>query len=98
MPKKGETDAKTKLRAKLEAKRIARSGLDNAYERLDEWNKLRKRLRKEKKDVSGLDIKIDTLEDLLDRIEENAATMQYGCPVNGGVGFGSGGGSGNDAG
>jgi hypothetical protein len=93
-----ETDNKSKLKAKLEAMRIARGGLENAYKKLSEWNKLRKRLRKQKKNVDQLDIKIEVLRDYLDRIEENAANMQHSGPVDGAVGLGSGGGSGCDQG
>lgn len=96
MPK--EVDAKTKLRAKLEAMRIARTGIDNACDKLDEWKKIRRRLKKEGKDVRNLGIKIDVLEAEIDRIEYNAANQELSGCVDGGVGYGSGGGSGNDAG
>ena len=91
-------DTRLKLRATLEAKRIARSGLDNAYDKLDEWKKLRKRLRKQKKDLSNLNIKIDVMVEEIAKIEFNSANMQYGDVVDGGNGFGCGGGSGTDAG
>lgn len=97
MPKKAEVNTRIKLKAKLEAKRIARMGLDKAYDNLDEFKKLRKRLTKENKDVSGLDIKIDTLEEELLRLEEVADNMECGGDLQGGTGFGSGGGSGTDA-
>lgn len=96
MPK--NADLKQKLRATLEAKRIARTGLDSAYERLEEFNTQRERLIKEKKNVTHLDILIGVLREELDKIEEASANMQHGCNIDGGVGFGSGGGSGTDAG
>ena len=98
MPKHVESDTRTRLRAKLEAKRIARAGLNNAYEKLDEWKTLRQKFRKQDKDTTGLDSKIETLEEELDRIAEVTANMQYGAPVDGAVGFGCGGGSGCDQG
>lgn len=97
MPKKAEVDTRTKLKAKLEAKRIARMGLDKAYDNFDELKKTRKRLKKENKDVSVLEIKIDTLKEELTRLEEAADNMQCGGDIQGGIGFGSGGGCGTDA-
>ena len=72
-------------------------GIDKAYENLDELKKVRKRLKIENKDVSGLDIKIDTLEEELLRLEEAGDNMQCGGDIQGGIGFGSGGGCGTDA-
>jgi len=81
-----------KLRANIEAKKIARSGLDNAYDQLEVWKKLLKRLRKQKKDVSGLEIKIAVLAEEIAKIEFNSDNMQYGDVCDGGNGFGSSGG------
>lgn len=84
-----ELELKVKLRATLEVKRISRSGLNNAYEKVDEWKDLRKRLRKEKKDLTNLDFKIDLLEQEIEKIEENSVNMNFGGVVEGGNGFGS---------
>lgn len=84
-----ELEPRAKLRATLEVKRIARSGLNNAYEKVDEWKDLRKRLRKEKKDLTNLEFKIDLLEEEIEKIEENSVNMSFGGVVEGGHGFGS---------
>jgi hypothetical protein len=91
-------DLKVKLRATIEAKRIARTGIEEAEKKLDELVKLRKKLKADKKDTTRLDVMIEVLGDELDKIEEANANSQHGCPIDGGVGFGSGGGAGTDSG
>lgn len=97
MSKLGELDSRTKLRATLEVKRIARSGIDNVYDTVDDWKKTRKRLHKQKKDVTALDYKIEKLEEELEKIEEHVANMEHGSSLEGRC-MGSSGPSGNDAG
>lgn len=84
-----ELEPRAKLRATLEVKRIARSGLNNCYDQLDDWKELHKRLRKERKDLTNLEFKIDLLEEEIDKIEENSANMNFGGVIEGGNGFGS---------
>jgi hypothetical protein len=95
---KEEIDPKQKLRAKLEVQKIARSGLTNSYEQLDKWIMLHKDLKKKNKEVTNLEFKIAFLQDQIDLIEDNATNMQYGGPIDGGIGYGGCGGSGCDAG
>ena len=97
MPK-STIDLKEKLRATLEAKRIARSGLEEAEKKYDDLVKQRKKLKANKEDVSKIDVKIEILGEEIDKIIEASNNAQYGCPIEGGVGFGSGGGAGTDAG
>ena len=91
-------DLKVKLRATIEAKRIARTGLEEAEKKFDELVKLRKKLKSKKGDISKIDIMIEVLGDEIDKIAEASANAQHGCPIEGGVGFGSGGGAGTDSG
>jgi t-SNARE complex subunit (syntaxin) len=95
---KVHVDLKVKLRATIEAKRIARTGLEEAEKKFDELVKLRKKLKAKKQDFSRLDVMIEVLGDEIDKISEAAANAQHGCPIDGGVGFGSGGGAGTDSG
>ena len=87
-----------KLGAIIEAKRIARSGLEEAEKKLVLLIKERKMLREKKKDVSRINLIIEILEEELEKITEAASNAQHNCPVDGGIGFGSGGGSGTDSG
>ena len=89
-------DLKHKLRATIEAKKIARLSLELAWERLDELKEKRKRARGAEK--KRLNVLIDILEKELEKIEENNSNMQYGEPIDGGIGFGSCGGAGHDNG
>ena len=88
--------SRTKLRAVIAAKQIARGGVDQAYAKLDEYKKRRKRLSKQKKDVSLMDIQIEALEDELEKLEENIANAQLGTNIEAGGGFSSGGCAGGD--
>lgn len=85
-----------KLKASLEVMRIARSGIDNCYEKIDEWKDFRKRLKKQKKNVSILEFKIEKLEHEIEKIELHASNMDFGGIVDSGFG-GGGGGTGSDA-
>lgn len=93
----GKNDIKMRFKATLEANRISRLGMDNAYTKLNEF---KKQLEKEKNSgrKEWLKIVIQVLEEKMEQKEEVLANTQYGCPVDGGVGFGWGGGSGTDAG
>lgn len=72
-----EIDPKIKLSAKLEALRISRGNIDNAYKKLDDWKKLRKTFKKQGKDVSVLEYKISVLDSHLDLIENNGDNIFY---------------------
>ena len=91
-------DLKVKLRATIEAKRIARTGLEEAEKKYDELVKIRKKMKSTKKDLTRIDVMIEVLGDEIDKITEAAANAQHGCPIEGGLGFGSGGGAGTDSG
>ena len=91
-------DLKMKLGAIIEAKRIARSGLEEAEKKLVLLIKERKMLREKKKDVSRINLIIEILEEELEKITEASSNAQHNFPVDGGIGFGSGGGSGTDSG
>jgi hypothetical protein len=89
---------KVKLRATIEAKRIARIGLEEAEKKLKDLIKLRKKLKSEKKDLTVINVMIEVLGDEIDKIIEASENAQHGCPIEGGIGFGSGGGAGTDSG
>jgi len=91
-------DLKVKLRATIEAKRIARTGLEEAEKKFKEFIKLRKKLKLEKKDITRIDVMLEVLGDEIDKITEASENAQHGCPIEGGLGFGSGGGAGTDSG
>jgi hypothetical protein len=85
MPKKRKQQDKpnlrVKLRATIEAKRISRSGLDNAEERLKELRKQRKHIKKDtKENVEYIDFLIEVLDGELNKIEEASANMQFSGP------------------
>ena len=81
---------KDKLRAIIEAKRIARSGIDNAYEKLADYEKLVKRLNKEKKNTDILNIKKVALEEEIIKLEETITNMQVGTNTEAGGGISGG--------
>jgi len=91
-------DLKVRLRATIEAKRIARIGLEEADKKFKELVKLRKKLKSEKKDLTGINIMLEVLGEEIDKITEASENAQHGCPIEGGLGFGSGGGAGTDSG
>lgn len=62
---------KIKLNVKLETKRIVRTGLDNAYKKLDSWYEIREQLLKEHKNISLIDYKICHLENEIETVEES---------------------------
>jgi len=95
---KSSNDLKVKLRATIEAKRIARIGLEEAEKKFKELIKLRKELKSSKKDLTGINIMLEVLGDEIDKIIEASEKAQHGCPIEGGLGFGSGGGAGTDSG
>lgn len=95
---KSSGDLKVKLRATIEAKRISRIGLEEAEEKFKELIKLRKKLKSEKKDLTGINVMIEVLGDEIDKIIEASEKAENGCPIEGGLGFGSGGGAGTDSG
>ena len=77
---------RVKLRALIAAKTLVRGNLDNAYQKLDEYQKLRKRLTKGKKDTSRLDVQIQAIETELNKLEESIAN----APVTSSLEAGSG--------
>lgn len=95
---KSSDNLKVKLRATIEAKRIARIGLEEAEKKIKDLIKLRKKLKSEKKDLTVINIMIEVLGDEIDKIIEASENAQHGCPIEGGIGFGSGGGAGTDSG
>jgi hypothetical protein len=95
---KSSDNLKVKLRATIEAKRIARIGLEEAEKKLKDLIKLRKKLKSEKKDLTVINVMIEVLGDEIDKIIEASENAQHGCPIEGGIGFGSGGGAGTDSG
>jgi len=95
---KSTIDLKDKLRATLEAKRIARSGIEEAEKKYNELVKQRKKLKSKKEDVRKIDVIIEVLGEELDKLVESSNNAQHGFPIEGGNGFGSGGGAGTDAG
>ena len=95
---KSSDNLKVKLRATIEAKRIARIGLEEAEKKLKDLIKLRKKLKSEKKDLTVINVMIEVLSDEIDKIIEASENAQHGCPIEGGIGFGSGGGAGTDSG
>ena len=97
MPKQ-PVDLKLKLGAIIEAKIIASSGLEEAEKKLVLLIKERKKMLQNKKNVTKITLIIQFLEEELEKITEAASNAQHGCHIDGGVGFGSGGGSGTDAG
>ena len=94
MPK--DTVLRTKLRASIDAKRISRSGLDNAYEKLEVYEKTIKRLKKSKQDTTDIDVKKEALEDELQRVEDTMANMQLGSNIEAGGGLSGGSCAGGD--
>jgi hypothetical protein len=95
---KPSDDLKVKLRATIEAKRIARIGLEESEKKFKELVKLRKKLKLEKKDLTGINVMIEVLGEEIDKILDASENAQHGCPIEGGLGFGSGGGAGTDSG
>ncbi len=87
---------RAKLRAVIAAKQIARGGIDQAYTKLDDYKRLKKRLSKQKKDVGSVDIQIEALENELEKLEESIASAQLGTNIEAGGGFSSGGCAGGD--
>ena len=85
-----------KLKATLEAKKISRLSEDVAYERLDELKRKGKRMTGKAKESN--DIMVSVLKEELDKKLEAYNNMSYGGNIAGGIGYGSGGGSGTDAG
>lgn len=85
-----------KLKATLEAKKIARLSEDVAYERLDDLKRKGKKMTGKAKESN--DIMISVLKEELDKKLEAYNNMSYGGNIEGGIGYGSGGGSGTDAG
>jgi hypothetical protein len=85
-----------KLKATLEAKKIARLSEDVAYECLDELKRKGKKMSGTAKESN--DIMVSVLKEELDKKLEAYNNMSYGGNIEGGIGYGSGGGSGTEAG
>ena len=91
-----EDNPRLKLRATMEAKKIARMSEDVAHEKLKRMQKNVKLMKGEKKEKTS--IMISVLHEELERKIDVYNNMQFGGCIDGGCGFGGGGGSGNDAG
>jgi hypothetical protein len=65
-------DLKIKLQTLIEAKRIARSGLEDAEKKLSDLIKQRKNLKKNNQHDDRLDFMIQILSDELDKIIESS--------------------------
>lgn len=85
-----------KLKATIEAKKIARLNEDVANEQLENLKKKGKKLTGKAKESN--DILVSVLEEELERKIEAYNNMSYGGNIEGGLGYGYGGGSGTDAG
>tara|TARA_B100001996_G_scaffold75660_1_gene55864 strand:- start:109 stop:438 length:330 start_codon:yes stop_codon:yes gene_type:complete len=85
-----------KLKATIEAKKLARLDQDVAYDKLKEMKQKVKTLTGDAKAKTEIMISV-----LFSELEKNADTYAnacYGDAIEGGCGFGSGGGAGTDAG
>lgn len=95
-PTKPKTYLKAKLKASLEAKKIARLNEEVAAEKLKELKRKGKKLNGIAKESNK--ILVSTLEEEINKKIEARDNMSYGDTVEGGVGYGSCGGNGTDAG
>ena len=101
--KSSNGDLRVKLRATLEAQRLVRLSLDDAHKKLhqlqQQTSKKQGRKAKNFKEASLYTVCLaEQLQIKLEEKEEALSNMECGVPIDGGVGFGFGGGSGNDAG
>ena len=87
---------KLKLKATIEAKKISRLNEDVANEKLKELKKNGKKLTGKAKESN--DILVSVLHEELERKIDAYNNMSYGGNIEGGLGYGSCGGSGTDAG
>ena len=85
-----------KLKATIEAKKISRLNEDVANEQLENLKKKGKKLTGKAKESN--DILVSVLEEELERKIDAYNNMSYGGNIEGGLGYGSCGGSGTDAG
>jgi hypothetical protein len=85
-----------KLKATLEAKKIARLDQEVAYDKLKEMKKKLPSLTGDAK--AKTEIMISVLFAELEKNADTYANASYGDSIEGGCGFGSGGGAGTDAG
>ena len=96
MSDKKKAKLKIKMKAKMDANRIGRGNMEVAYKKLEEIQEKIKEARGDKKHYFRMFA--NYLEDILEKKEESIANMQFGDCIDGGVGFSSGGGSGNQEG
>ena len=93
----GDTDmTRARLKAAIAAKQIVRSGLNNAYDKLDGYEKRLKHLRKAKRDTTILDIHRNALEAELEKLEESIENSTMGTNIEAGGGFSGGSCAGGD--
>lgn len=92
-----EENLRLKLKATIEAKRIARMDQDKAYEKLKEFREQLKNMH-DGPSKAKMEIMVSVLHAELEKNDETYANAEYGGCIEGGCGFGSGGGSGTDAG
>ena len=85
-----------KMKATLEGKKIARTTENIAYERLENFKE--RGLKLEGKTKIYNNILIEVLEEELNKKSEVYENMSYGGNIEGGIGYGGGGGSGTDSG
>ena len=95
-PTNTKTYLKAKLKASLEAKKIARLNEEVAAVKLKELKKKGKKLSGIAKESNK--ILVSTLKEEINKKIEAHDNMSYGDTVEGGVGYGGCGGSGTDAG
>ena len=91
-----EENLRLKLKATIEAKKIARLDQEVAYDKLKEMKRKVVNLTGDAKAKTEIMISV-----LFSELEKNADTYAnacYGDSIEGGCGFGSGGGAGTDAG
>ena len=90
-------DVRMKLKATMEGKRLARLSEEVAFEKLKELEKKLKTMPNgENKDRQQIIYSV--LREEMERKVEVDNNMQFGGVIDGGCGYGGGGGSGNDAG
>lgn len=97
MTEKNKENVRMKLKATMEGKRLSRLSEDVAFEKLKEMErKLKNMPNGEKRDRQQIIYSV--LREEMEKKVEVYNNMQFGGVIDGGCGYGGGGGSGNDAG
>jgi hypothetical protein len=91
-----ETSRTHRLRSIIEAKRLVRCGSNNAYRKLEEYEKTIKRLQKEKKDTGSIELRKAALEEELEILEKRIDNTQFGTNIEAGGGLSGGSTAGGD--